>query len=93
MTKAADAGRSKGMLFFTILYHVMGEKEFMDAAGTFYQKFNKSGATTEEFLDHINQRSGQKLDRLFDEWIFGTESSRLILENTPFEDLVQRYRQ
>jgi hypothetical protein len=88
-----DLSYTKGMLFFYLLYHVMGEKDFLDAAGTFYQKYKKTGASTKEFLDHIQQRSKQNLEKLFDEWIFGTESSRLVLENTPVEDLIQRYRQ
>jgi hypothetical protein len=79
------------MLFFYVLYHVMGEKDFLDAAGSFYQKYKRTGATSQEFLDHIEQRSKQNLERLYQEWIFGTESSRLILESVPVENIIQRY--
>jgi hypothetical protein len=88
-----DLSYTKGMLFFYVLYHLMGEKDFLDAAGSFYQKYNQTGATSQEFLDHIKQRSRQNLDRLFEEWIFGTESSRLILESVPVENIIQRYMQ
>lgn len=88
-----DLSYTKGMLFFYLLYNVMGEDDFMDAMGTFYQKHKKTGATLEDFLDHVKQRSKQSLDKLYDEWIFGTESSRLVLEGTPVEDLIQRYQQ
>jgi hypothetical protein len=88
-----DLSYTKGMLFFYLLYHVMGEKDFMDAAGSFYQKYKNTGATSEQFLNHIKKRSKQNLDRLYKEWIFGTESSRLILDGAPVEDLIQRYMQ
>ena len=86
-----DLSYTKGMLFFYLLYHVLGEKDFLDAAGTFYQKYNRTGATSLEFLNHVKRRSKQNLDRLYEEWIFGTESSRLVLEVIPVEDLIQRY--
>jgi hypothetical protein len=86
-----DLSYTKGMLFFYVLYHLMGEKDFLDAAGSFYQKYKRTGATSQEFLDHIEQRSGQNLDRLYQEWIFGTESSRLILESVPVENIIRRY--
>jgi hypothetical protein len=86
-----DLSYTKGMLFFYLLYRVMGEKEFLDATGSFYQKYKQTGATTEEFLNHVKQRSSKKLDRLFQEWIYGTESSRLVLEDVPVESLIKRY--
>ena len=86
-----DLSYTKGMLFFYILHQVIGEKDFLAAAGSFYQKYNRTGATSEEFLNHVKQHSKQNLDRLYEEWIFGTESSRLILEGIPVEDVIQRY--
>ncbi|UCE40522.1 MAG: hypothetical protein JSV17_13855 [Candidatus Aminicenantes bacterium] len=88
-----DLSYTKGMLFFYLLYRLMGEKDFLDAAGSFYQKYKNTGATTEEFLNHLKQRSKQNLDRLYEEWIFGTESSRLVLEGVPVENLILRYMQ
>jgi len=88
-----DLSYTKGMLFFYLLYHVMGENDFLDAAGSFYQKYKDTGATSEEFLNHVKQRSKKNLDRLYQEWIFGTESSRLVLESIPAEDLIRRYQQ
>ncbi|GAH04015.1 unnamed protein product, partial [marine sediment metagenome] len=87
-----DLSYTKGMLFFYLLYHVMGEKDFLDAAGSFYQKYKYSGATSEEFLNHVKERSIQNLERLYKEWIYGVESSKLILDGFPAEDLVNRYK-
>jgi hypothetical protein len=86
-----DLSYTKGMLFFYLLYRIIGEKDFLDASGTFYQKYKKKGATTEEFLNHVKQRTNKKLDRLYQEWIYGTESSQLILDGVPLEDLIKRY--
>lgn len=88
-----DLSYTKGMLFFYLLNHVMGEDDFLEAIGSFYQKYKQTGATSEEFLNHVKQHTEKNLDRLYKEWIYGTESSRLILEKVPVEDLIQRYRQ
>jgi hypothetical protein len=87
-----DLSYTKGMLFFYLLYQTMGENDFLDTAGSFYQRYKHTGATAEEFLVHVKQRSQPNLDRLYQEWIFGTESSQLILDRVPVEDLIQRYR-
>lgn len=86
-----DLSYTKGMLFFYILYRIIGEKDFLNAAGSFYQRFKLTGATAREFLDHVKQRSVQNLDKLYEEWIYGTESSRLVLEKVPVEEIIQRY--
>ena len=86
-----DLSYTKGMLFFYILYNLMGEEDFLDATGSFYQKYKHSGATSEEFLNYMKERSEQNLDRLYKEWIYGAESSRLILDGVPAEDLIERY--
>jgi hypothetical protein len=86
-----DLSYTKGMLFFYILYRLIGEKDFLNVAGSFYQRYKHTGATAEEFLDHVKQRSVQSLDKLYAEWIYGTESSRLVLDKVPVEEIIQRY--
>ncbi len=87
-----DLSYTKGMLFFYLLYNLMGEEDFLNAAGSFYQKHKHTGATSEEFLNHVKQHSEQNLDRLYKEWVYGTESSQLVLDKVPFEKIIQRYR-
>ncbi len=86
-----DLSYTKGMLFFYMLYQIIGEDDFLDVMGTFYQKYKKSGATLDEFLRHVKQRSKHNLDKLYSEWIYGTESSRLILDGISVKNLIQRY--
>ncbi len=87
-----DLSYTKGMLFFSILYHIMGEQDFLKAMGSFYQKYAKKGAMAEEFLRHVKQHSKANLDKLYEEWIYGSESSRLILDGIPAEKIILRYR-
>jgi hypothetical protein len=86
-----DLSYTKGMLFFYILYHMMGEEDFLDAAGAFYQNYKHIGATIEQFLNHMQQHTEKNLEKLYKEWIYGTESSRLILDGVSPEDLIKRY--
>ncbi len=86
-----DLSYTKGMLFFTILYRLMGEQDFLKAMGSFYQKYIKTGATAKQFLTHVNQLSPTDLDELYQEWIYGSESSRLVLDKIPLEEILKRY--
>jgi hypothetical protein len=87
-----DLSYTKGMLFFYLLFHLMGEENFVGAMGSFYQHFVKTGATAEEFLNHVKRHSKTDLDKLYEDWIYGTESSRLILDGVPVEVLIKRYK-
>lgn len=86
-----DLSYTKGMLFFYLLYHIMGEKDFLGTIGTFYQQYIKTGATSEEFLNHIKKHSEADLDKLIEDWIYGTASTRLIFDGVSVEDLMKRY--
>lgn len=91
--RLTDLSYSKGMIFFFLLYELMGEKDFYQAVGSFYQKFKTSGATAGEFLDHLVSRSKVDLTRLFEDWIYGTESSRDLLSGLSFSDMIKKYRE
>ncbi len=86
-----DLSYTKGMLFFTILYRLMGEKDFLETMGSFYHKYIKTGATAEEFLNHVKQYSKIDLDRFYEEWIFGSESTQMIFDKVPLEKIIQHY--
>jgi hypothetical protein len=70
----------------------MGEELFLETMGSFYQKYAETGATAEEFVDHVKNLSSINLDLLFDEWIFGTESSELIMSEMSIADIIKRYK-
>ena len=83
----------KGQIFFYILYELLGEELFLDAMGSFYQKYYDTGATAQEFVAHVKNLSSINLDLLFEEWIFGTKSSELIMSEMSILDIANSYKQ
>ena len=87
-----DLSYSKGMILFYVLYNLVGEKEFMEIIGTFYQKYNETGATSDDFVNHAKKVSKVDLTKFFEEWVYGTRSSEYIINGTPIEEIVKKYR-
>lgn len=81
---------SKGMLFFTILYRLLGEQSFMDIIKDFYRVYAK-GATTQQFVDHLNAYKKLDLSPFTADWITGTQSSRDLLNQPSLNTLVSKY--
>lgn len=87
-----DLAYTKGMLFFYLLYEVMGEKPFLEIVGAFYQKYAGSGATAREFVDFIKANAKANLEPLMQDWIFTAKSSELIQSDMTVEEILGRYR-
>ncbi|MDH5715183.1 MAG: M1 family aminopeptidase, partial [Candidatus Aminicenantes bacterium] len=87
-----DLSYSKGMILFYVLYNLVGEDEFFKIIGTFYQKYNQTGATTDNFVNHAREVSPIDLTKFFEEWVYGTESSEYIINEIPIEEIVKKYR-
>ncbi len=81
----------KGMLFFTILYELVGEKEFFDIIKGFYSKYEGRGAATANFVDYLNNYPGKDLARFTKEWITGTQSSRDLMNKLSLKQIVNKY--
>jgi len=86
-----DLSYSKGMVLFYVLYNLVGEKEFMEIIGTFYQKYNQTGATSDDFVNHAKEVSTVDLTKFFEEWVYGTESSEYIINAITIEDIIKKY--
>jgi len=83
-----DYSYSKGMLFFYVLYHTVGEEEFFKAMKGYYLTFENSGATTKEFAEYLkNYFSSNKVDKLVNDWIFTNQSTSYLLRCEKVEDL------
>jgi aminopeptidase N len=87
-----DLSYSKGMLFFTLLYRLMGENEFLATVGSYQAKYRESGATTEEFIRYFQRNSSVELAPLFQEWVLGAESSRYIVEEWTLDEMLAKYQ-
>lgn len=81
----------KGMLFFNLLYELVGEKEFFEIIESFYREF-KDGAYTKDFTDHLNRYPGKDLSSLVDDWFYGTQSSVDLLAGLTVNELLEKYR-
>jgi hypothetical protein len=82
---------TKGMLFFYLLYEIMGEDLFLETVGAFYQKYAGSGATAREFAEFFQTKADVDLERLMQDWIFTAESSELIRSDMTMEEILERY--
>jgi len=82
---------SKGMLFFTLLHRLVGEETFFALIKSFYDAY-PSGATTQEFIGHLNRFPGKDLTRFTHDWLETTQSSSDLLQGLTLEELVQKYR-
>jgi hypothetical protein len=84
---------NKGMLFFYVHYHVVGEEEFLNTIGNHYQRYVQNGITTEEFLDYLIRSASVDISKFVHDWFYTKEIDEKILEETPLEDLVLMYRE
>ena len=83
-----DYSYSKGMLFFYILYHTVGEKAFFDAIRGYYDEFKDTGSTTKEFAEYLKRTfKNYSVDKLINDWIYTNQSSTLLLNSKVKEDL------
>jgi hypothetical protein len=89
--KLTDLSYSKGMIFFYLLYKILGEKSFLETIGSFYQKYRDFGATADDFVKHVKNSNKMKLNKLFDEWIYTNASSKYIIEYVPVNEIINRY--
>jgi len=87
-----DLSYSKGMILFYVLYNLVGEKKFIEIIGTFYQKYNETGAISEDFINHAKEVSKIDLTKFFQEWVYGSESSKYIINQIPIEEIIQEYK-
>lgn len=52
-----DLSYLKGMIFFNLLYELVGEKEFFNIIKTFYREYEGKGATTDDFANHLKRQA------------------------------------
>jgi hypothetical protein len=83
---------SVGMIMFQLLYRIVGQKDFNDVFGSFYQKYHATGATTDEFVRHSTKISKVDLTRFFSDWIYTTRYTALLRSNLSMDEIIGRYK-
>ncbi len=84
-----------GMVFFAVLYELVGHDKFGEIVGGFYERYRESGATTDEFIEYASSIAGPDgldLEALFSDWIYSTRWTELVAEHDSAVALARRYR-
>jgi hypothetical protein len=82
----------KGPWSLYVLHRTMGDEAFFRAVSTFVNDHQQKLATFQDFQQVVQQVSGRNMQRFFDEWIYGTESSQLLIDKVPIETIAARYK-
>ena len=90
-----DLGRysyTKGAWSLYVLNRIIGDESFNKLIHSMVTNYADKAIDFQSFKELAESISPHKLDKFFDEWIFGTISSKLMLDNTSIDSIVQRYR-
>jgi len=82
---------SMGMIMFRVLYGIVGETNFNEIVGSFYQKYYKTGASTEDFVQHSKTISNFNLNIFFQDWVYTTNYTRFVKDNMTIDEMVGLY--
>ena len=84
---------TKGPWSLYVLQQVVGDEKFCLIIRTFLAEFADRPAGFADFQAVAERVSRRDLSRFFREWIFGAESSELLIGNVGLQEIVGRYRE
>ena len=87
-----DLSYLKGMMFFTVFYHYVGEELFFQMMRSYYQTYFVQGASLEDFVSHLESYTDPGAKQLITDWIYDTRSNEYIIGDLSPEDIVALYR-
>lgn len=98
-TPIADYGKkelgrhsyTKGAWSLYVLYELAGEETFNRIIRTMLAEFEGKTIDFVGFQKLCERVTKKNLDKFFQEWIYGLESSKLLVEKTPVSEIVKRY--
>ncbi len=83
---------TKGAWSLYVLERILSEKVFAQIIRSMLAEFDDKTIDFAEFQELCERISKKDLKKFFDEWIYGTESSKLLAAGTPIADIVKRYK-
>lgn len=83
---------TKGAWSLYVLHTLVGDENFKMIIRTLLSEFVEKPADFKDFQSVIQKVSRLQVNAYFDEWIYGTESSRLLSEKMPVDVIIKRYR-
>jgi aminopeptidase N len=82
---------TKGAWSLYVLHQLVGEEQFKQIIRTFLSEFKDKPADFKDFQQVAERVSRRNLGKYFNEWIYGAESSQLLLDKVPITEIVKRY--
>ena len=83
---------SKGAWSLYVLHQIVGGENFKNIIRTLLSEFADTPVGFKDFQRVAENVSSMNLQKFFDEWIYGAESSILLIDKIPIKDIVERYR-
>jgi aminopeptidase N len=98
-TPIADHGKkelgrhsyTKGAWSLYVLNQVVGDQTFTQIFRAMLAEYETRAMDFDDFRAVVERISKRNLKKFFDEWIYGTESSRLLVDGVSITDIVKRY--
>ena len=87
-----DYAYSAGMLMFYALYRLVGQEQFNAVIGGYYQKYQATGASTQQFVTHARAAAGRDLATFFNDWFYSPRWYEFLTFGVKVQDLADRYR-
>ena len=82
---------TKGAWSLYVLNQIVGDKIFAQVIRSMLAEFQDKPIDFAGFQKLCERTSKKSLKKYFDEWIHGTESSKLLVDGVPIADIVKRY--
>ena len=86
------ASYTKGALALYVLHEIVGDTDFKEIFRTYVERYQEKGAALEDFRNLAEEISNKDLKKYFDEWVYGAESSQLLLGELTLQETTQRYK-
>lgn len=83
---------NKGAWSLFVLHGIVGEEKFDQIIRIFLGEFAARPADFKDFQEVAARVSKCDLSLFFNEWIYGAQSSQLLLGESSIQEMVQRYR-
>lgn len=86
------ASYTKGALALHVLHEIVGDADFKEIFRMYVERYQERGVTLEDFKNLAQEISNKDLEKYFDEWVYGAESSHLLLGDLSLQEIIQRYK-
>jgi hypothetical protein len=88
-----DLSYTGGGVFFALVYELLGSQKFLDKYRSFYNQYADKGATTEEFLTHLESSGKPLMKKVVRDWFRTANYVPIVLSAKDFNEIVSRYKQ